>query len=93
MEKRNLDDELAEQRVSDVFDNLKNQLELIAPNGATVHRKNGFLCNLYCCVDRYVRGFDPEGETFGQLRERDMGIYERRVEKIEEILGYFQIMI
>ncbi|MBW2964507.1 hypothetical protein KY363_03535 [Candidatus Woesearchaeota archaeon] len=77
--------------VEDVVRDVKYRLQLLPPNGASVHRLGNCLCALDGMLFKYVGGIEPSGETFAQLRQRAPEHYERRVDKLEEIRSHFKV--
>lgn len=77
--------------VEDVIRDVRYKLQLLPPNGASVHRLGNCLCSLDGLLFKYSGGLEPARETFAQLRQRAPDHYERRIGKLEEIHSYFSV--
>lgn len=62
---------VAERNVCELFVSLDFQLELLPPDGKTIHRRNCLRHGLVGRIENYSYGLSPKGETVREWKERD----------------------
>jgi hypothetical protein len=84
---------LQDRYVIEVYRAVKQQLELLPPNGAGVHKKNGHMTVLHLGIQIYERTPELRDETFSRYRQRDPESYSRKVDRLYQIIKEFGVRL
>ncbi|MFA4819545.1 MAG: hypothetical protein WC613_01145 [Candidatus Aenigmatarchaeota archaeon] len=93
MDEEKLYEYIKDRQVLEIFTTLCHELEMLEPNGATIHIRRGLQQGFSSRKLMYEAGVYPDGETFSGYRERDERDYAWTIKKIARAITELHLTI